>query len=55
MFYPSLFPACNEINATLICITLLLSLGVQNKCDIVWLQDTPENNTGLQVCALTDL
>ena len=24
MLYPSLFPACNEINATLICITLLL-------------------------------
>lgn len=27
MFYPSLFPACNGINATLICITLLLNLG----------------------------
>ena len=34
-FFPSLFPACNEINAALICITLLLRPGLQNECGIV--------------------
>lgn len=59
MFYPLLFPACNEINATLICITLLLSPGQQNECGIFWLQDTAKKqhsgSENLRVCALTDL
>lgn len=59
VFYPSLFPACNEINATLICIALLLSLRLQNEWGTVWLRDTPEKqHSGLEnheLCALTDL
>lgn len=58
VFYPSLFPACNEINATLICITLLLSLRLQNEWGTVWLRDMPEKqHSGLEnhgLCALTD-
>lgn len=42
VFYPTLFPACNEINDTLICTTLLLGPLMQNECVIVWLQDTAE-------------
>lgn len=38
MFHPALLPAFNEINASLICITPLLSLGLGNECSIVWQQ-----------------